>query len=338
MLNALKVISLKNNTGIEAQILNYGARLMSLKVPDIYKIQGNIVLGFEDPKKYLTADEKYYGATIGRSTNRIAKGKCLIKDHVYNLSINNPPNHLHGGNNGFHNQIWTIKKETVNSVHLEYLSKDQEEGYPGNVRIEVIYELTDLGLKISYLGTTDQATILNLTHHSYFNLTGNTSTSIENHILKINAEYFTPINEHLVPTGEIKSVVGTPFDFRTQRYIGQQINASNQQIKYGSGYDHNFVLKQKNSRKIILAAEVFEPVSGRLMQVWTNQPGLHLYTGNHLSGKDISYKNKKIDKRSGFCLETQHFPDTPNHELFPISTLLPNEIYEYSCEYRFPYL
>ncbi len=335
----IELFCLSRLDGVEIKLTNYGARLISLVVPGKYGVEKDIVWGFKSPEDYKNAHEQYFGATIGRYANRISNGKFNLDGINHQLEQNNSTNHLHGGKNGFHNRLWEIKEKTNDYIIFSYFSKDGEAAYPGNVSIEVKYELTkENGLKISYQATTDKPTPLNLTHHSYFNLTGNEKNSIDNHILKINADYYTPVNENLIPLGHYERVAGSPFDFRSQRFIGDQINSEHNQILRGNGYDHNFVLKRQNSKELILAAEVFEPISGRMMQVITNQPGLQFYTANWLNGKDIGKNDEAYQARSAFCLETQHFPDSPNQTFFPSCIIKPEEIYDYSCEYRFVHL
>jgi aldose 1-epimerase len=332
----MKKVIIENKNGLKATFTNYGARLMSLLVPDIRGNLSDIVLGFHEPKDYLQAEEKYFGVTVGRYTNRIAKGIFCLSGVEYQLTINNPPNNLHGGNEAFHEKIWQIVSVTKDKVIMSCESIDGEEGFPGNIKIEATFHITaEDSLKISYHAKTDKPTPINLTHHSFFNLKGGNGGSIENHILTIYAEKYTPVNAALIPLGIYESVENTPFDFRTAKTIGQDINSPSYQIKLGNGYDHNFVLKEKNSNEMIHAATVYEPISGRKMEVHTNQPGIQFYTANWLSGNDKGKLGKPYRSRTAFCLETQHFPDTPNQASFPSCTLLPNEVYNYSCEYKF---
>ncbi len=334
----MEVFKIGNGT-LDATITNYGARLMSLIVPDALGIKKDIVWGFPTPEEYKEADELYYGATIGRMANRISGASFKINGEKYQLEPNDFPNHLHGGKNGFHNRIWEVIGQGVDFVTMFLHSPSGEGGYPGCLDIQVKYRITENnGLKISYQAQADRNTPINLAHHSYFNFTGSESWDILQHILKINADYYTPIHESGIPDGSFKNVGNTPFDFRSQKFIGAQIDSDHPQIKMGKGYDHNFVLKKENSSEIILAAEAFEPLSGRMMQVWTNQPGLQFYTSNFLSGKDVGKNGKSYTARSAFCLETQHFPDSPNKPHFPSCFISPDESYNYSCEYRFTHL
>ncbi len=328
-----------SQSGVEVFVLSYGARLAGLYVPDNFGISKNIVLGFDTKAAYLNADEQYYGAIVGRFANRMNLGKFSLEIKNHQLTTNHGLHHLHGGNMGFHDKEWELLDKSKDSIRLKYFSEDGEEGYPGNLNVIVTYAMTpENGLRISYEARTDLPTPINLTHHSYFNLTGNPAMGIDNHILKINANEYTVTDADQIPTGKFKTVENTPLDFRTQRFIGQQINAEHPDMKIGNGYDHNYVLKKENSRDVILAAEVFEPISGRLMQVWTNQPGMQFYSGNGLSGKDKKNDGTVFGPRSAFCLETQHFPDSPNHKHFPSCILQPGELYQYECEYRFIHL
>ena len=322
------LFTLKNKNGIVTQITNYGGRVVNLWVPDKDGNMGDIVLGYESIDGYLKAKEIYFGALIGRYGNRIANGKFTLNDSTYVLATNNGANHLHGGNKGFNDVVWDANQVSDSELALSYLSIDGEEGYPGNLDIKVTYKLNDNNeLKISYAATTDKATPVNLTHHSFFNLHGAGIGTINDHILQINASNYTPVSEGLIPTGEIATVNNTPFDFRNPTLIGERVNEDNQQLKNGFGYDHNFSLDGTGLR---LAAKVVEPISGRVMEVITDEPGLQLYGGNFLSGKGVGKGNLSYNYRAAFCLETQHFPDSPNQPNFPSVILQPGE--EYSEE------
>ncbi|MCF7567849.1 galactose mutarotase [Sabulilitoribacter arenilitoris] len=325
--------TLKNDNGITAQITNYGGRVVSLWVPDKQGDYQDIVLGYKTIDGYLNSNEIYFGALIGRYGNRIAKGKFVLNNSVYKLATNNDANHLHGGVNGFNNIVWGAKQISDSKLELTYLSKDGEEGYPGNLNVKVIYKLTNNNeLQIEYIATTDKATPVNLTHHSYFNLLGAGKGSINNHLLQIKASRFTPINDVLIPTGELKDVKNTPFDFTKPTKIAKHINDEVDQIKYGFGYDHNFVLDGTGLR---LVAKVEEPISGRILEVITNEPGMQFYSGNFLNGKDVGKENLPYKYREAFCLETQHFPNSPNQLNFPSTILKPRNTYQSTCIYKF---
>ena len=333
----MQEFTIKNPNGIKACITNYGGRVVSLHVPDKKGCFQDIVLGYDNLSDYLSSNEKYYGATIGRYGNRIGNAVFSLNGIKYNLEKNNGNNSLHGGSGGFHNVIWDVLQKDKQTLELKYLSKDMEEGFPGNLKVKVIYSLTDNNeLKIEYFGETDQETIVNLTHHSFFNLTGNQEKSINNHLLQINAESYTPVDEGLISTGEIAPVEGTPFDFREPAAIGQRLEEDNEQLKFGRGYDHNWVLDATGLNKNIRsAAKVVEPESGRIMEVFTNEPGIQFYGGNFLNGSDVGKNRIAYQYRTAFCLETQHFPDSPNKENFPSTLLKPGEKYYSVCIYRF---
>ncbi len=319
----------------EAAITNYGARVVSLLVPDQKGTLTDVVLGYDSIGKYVNQPDTYFGAIVGRYGNRIAKGRFRLNGKEYTLATNNAPNHLHGGKKGFDAVVWTGKQINDQTLELTYLSKDGEEGYPGNLQVKVTYTLTDSNaLQISYEATTDKPTVLNLTNHSYFNLNGQGSGTINNHQLKIPADHYTPVDSTLIPTGKIEPVAGTPLDFRQPTAIGAHISDSNLQLKYGKGYDHNFVLNPKNGDNItgggalIPAATVWADQSGIVLNVYTDEPGIQFYGGNFLKGTSPLKAGKKDDYRSAFCLETQHFPDSPNEPSFPSTELKPGEKYQ----------
>lgn len=337
-----EVYILTNAKGAEAKFTNYGAALTSLKMPDREGKFADVVLGFDSidgytNEKYQKANP-YFGAIAGRYANRIAGAKFSINNQEYKLAANNGKNSLHGGVKGFDKVFWQGKEVSAANgaaVEFTYSSKDGEEGFPGNLTAKVTYTLTDENeLKIDYSATTDKETLVNLTHHSYFNLAGEGSGDILTHELKINADKFTPIDAESIPTGELKSVEGTPFDFRAAKEIGKEIDADNEQIKNGKGYDHNFVVNGENGT-LRQAAVVTEPKTGRIMEVLTTEPGIQLYTGNYLDGSLAGKSGGKYAKRTGFCLETQHFPDSPNRPDFPTTLLKPNETYKSSTVYKF---
>ena len=325
---------LKNRNGLVSEITNYGARIVSLWVPDNNGNFDDIVLGFDNIDDYINAKEKYFGATIGRYGNRIKEGKFLINDKEYYLEKNNGLNHLHGGNIGFSDVVWNAKQIDNQTLELNYFSKNMEEGYPGNLNVKIIYHLNNKDeLKIEYFAKTDESTHVNLTHHSFFNLLGAGNETINEHLLYINANSFTPVDETLIPTGNIELVANTPFDFSVPTKIGKRINQEDNQLNYGKGYDHNYVLNNSQSEEII-AAKVYEKKSGRTLEVYTNEPGMQFYAGNFLSGT-IGKHGKSYKKRSAFCLETQHFPNSPNQKNFPSTILKPNEEYYSICIYKF---
>ena len=333
----IDIYTLSNANGMHVRITNYGAIVQSLTAPDRDGKYEDIVLGYDKLADYLK-DSPYFGAIVGRYGNRIAMGKFVLDELEYTLATNNGTNHLHGGLQGFDKVIWKAKpiseKESI-GLELSYLSKDGEEGYPGNLNCTVIYTLTDNNeLQIEYEATTDKATPVNLTHHGYFNLSGNCKRDILGHILWINANHFTPVDEGLIPTGELRPVKDTPFDFTEPTAIGERINEENQQLKYGLGYDHNWSLNDVNGT-IKLQASLYDSESGRLMEIFTEEPGLQFYSGNFLDGSNIGKDGKVYNYRHGLCLEAQHYPDSPNHPEFPTTILEPGETYRTKTVYRF---
>jgi len=334
-------VLINKNHNAEAAITNYGARVVSLLVPDKTGSLTDVVLGYDSIGKYIHQPDTYFGAIVGRYGNRIAKGHFRLDGKEYTLATNDGHNHLHGGKKGFDAVVWTGKQINDQTLELTYLSKDGEEGYPGNLQVKVTYTLTDSNaLQISYEATTDKPTVLNLTNHSYFNLNGQGSGTINNHQLKIPADRYTPVDSTLIPTGRIEPVAGTPLDFRQPTAIGAHINDSNLQLKYGKGYDHNFVLNPKNGDSIaggalMPAATVWADQSGIVLNVYTDQPGIQFYGGNFLKGTDPLKGGKKDDYRSAFCLETQHFPDSPNEPSFPSVELKPGQTYKSTTIYQF---
>lgn len=330
----ISLYTLKNKNGLVVQITNYGAIIVSLYVPDRNGKLADIVQGYDNITDYIEGNGPYMGAVCGRCANRIAGGKFTLNDKEYVLAVNNGPNHLHGGNKGFDKAVWDVVHASTGQLKLEYLSEDGKEGYPGNLRVSVNYSLTDQDeLKIDYLAFTDKTTIVNLTSHSYFNLAGEGSGDILNQQLMINAKYYTPIDQTSVPTGEILKVAGTPMDFTTMRPIGAYIDNDYEQLRYGTGYDHNWVLNHSYN-KPGLAAVAHDPVSGRAMEITTTQPGLQLYTANWVDG-EMGKGGKKYNKRWAFCLETQNFADAINKPHFPQVVLNPEEEYRQSTIHRF---
>ena len=335
----LTLYTLTNSHGVEASITNYGGIVVSLKTPDRKGAMGDVVLGFDSVEPYLGTHPNF-GTLVGRYGNRIGKAKFSIDGKEYTLAKNNGENSLHGGVMGFGKQVWTAKEVTRKdgpALELTYVSKDMEEGFPGTLTSTVVYTLTnDNELKIEYKATTDKPTVVNLTQHSYFNLAGTKANDILGHELMLNAAAYTPVDAGLIPTGEIATVEGTPFDFRTSTAIGARINdPKNEQIKFGLGYDHNFVLSRNGATGLIEAAKVTEPVTGRTMTIRTTEPGIQFYSGNFLKG-DLTGKGGRVyPHRSGFCLETQHYPDSPNQPKFPTTTLRPGEEYKSQTVFRF---
>lgn len=336
--SSIRLYTLKNKAGIEVKITNYGATVTSIKTPDREGKMADIALGYNDVSDYMNAvDKPYFGAIVGRYGNRIAKGRFTLDGKEYKLATNNGENHLHGGVIGFDKVVWTAEIVGKNAVRFSYLAKDGEEGYPGNLSIAVTYTLTDDNeLKIDYLATTDKATPVNLTNHTYFNLKGEGEGTILDHELMINAKGFTPVDSGLIPTGKIVPVAGTPFDFTTAKPIGRDIGQKDQQLEYGLGYDHNFVLnKEGREGQMTLAATVYEPNSGRFMEVFTEEPGIQFYSGNFLDGRLTGKSGKNYVHRGGFCLETQHYPDSPNRPEWPSTILRPGNEYKTTTIYKF---
>jgi aldose 1-epimerase len=328
--------NLKNKNGLSVLITNFGGRIVSFLVPDKNGVLTDVVLGYQKLSGYQKETDPYFGALIGRYGNRIAKGKFSLEGKEYQLAINNAPNTLHGGPAGFHVRVWDAKPVGANALELTYVSKDTEEGYPGTLTAKVTYTLTDNNeLKIDYAVSTDKTTVQNLTNHAYWNLDGQGKPTINDHLLMINADKFTPVDKTLIPTGELKDVAGTPFDFRTSTAIGLRVDADDEQIKAGPGYDHNFVLN-KDGAGISLAAKVTGPETGITMEVSTTEPGIQFYGGNFLDGKDHDGKGGiAYPRRSAFCLETQHFPDSPNQPSFPSTVLKPGTTYTSTTIYKF---
>lgn len=330
----VSLFTMNNGKGMTMKVMNYGGIVVSLTVPAKDGKPIDVILGFDSLSDYI-AHNPFFGALVGRYGNRIAKGRFALDGNVYELVKNNNGNHLHGGTRGFDKVFWNIEEvpsgEGV-AIKLSYLSKDMEEGYPGNLRAEVVYTLTDDNtVKFHYKATTDKKTVLNLTQHTYFNLNGG-KTDILSHEVSLNADQFVPVDKTLIPTGELKSVENTPFDFRTPFAIGARIDAQDQQLEYAGGYDHCWVINGQGMRT---AAVVFEPVSGLEMTVDTTEPGVQFYTGNFLDGSLTGKNDVVYKKRTGFCLETEHFPDSPNQKQFPSVVLSPGETYDTETSYHF---
>ncbi len=331
----VQLFTLTNATGASVGIIEYGGIVVSLNVPDRDGNLGDVVLGFDSLEAYV-ADTPYFGAITGRYANRIAGGKFRIDGVQYQLPVNNAPNSLHGGVKGFDKVVWKgTAKPGGDGVQLSYVSADGEEGYPGTLAAKVTYTWSDANeLRIDYEAQADRPTVVNLTNHSYFNLADGGASPILDHVLEVNADRYTPIDETLIPTGELASVDATPLDFREATPIGARIDADHDQLGFGSGYDHNFVINREGEG-LVLAATVSEPTTGRVMGVHTQEPGVQFYAGNFLGGNLVGKNGVKYQHRSGFCLETQHFPDSPNQPKFPSTVLRPGEVYATSTVYRF---
>ena len=326
---------LLENENLKVFVTNYGARIVSLFVPDRFGNPLDVVLGFKSIDDYLNANEPYHGATIGRYANRISKGVFSLGNKKYNLPVNNGVNHLHGGPNGFHNQIWNLVSIAKDKIVMSLNSEDGEMGYPGNLNVELTYQLLDSQLEIYYKATSDKKTPINLTNHSFFNLAGEGSGTINNHILKLNSDFYIPVDSTLIPLGERQAVDDSPFDFREPKAIGTDINSSDDQIVYGGGYDHNFILNKMVKDSLSHAATVFEPNRGVKMEIFTTEPGIQFYSGNFMDGSDIGKYGKKFLYRESFALETQHYPDSPNNKSFPNVYLLPLETFSSQSIYKF---
>ncbi|OGU41368.1 MAG: galactose mutarotase [Ignavibacteria bacterium RIFOXYB2_FULL_35_12] len=330
--------TLKNHNNVSVSITNYGGIVTSIKVPDKNGNLSDIVLGYDHVEGYIINNSPYFGALIGRYGNRIAKGKFSLDGVQYKLATNNGANHLHGGEKGFDKVVWTAKelhgKGTV-GLELTYICKDGEEGYPGNLNVKVNYSLNNRNeLRIDYTATTGKKTIVNLTNHAYFNLKDGGASTILDHQLKINADRFTPIDSTLIPIGKIIPVENSALDFRNFTIIGKRINSKDEQIRFGLGYDHNFVLNG-NVNQLKHAATVKEESAGRILEVFTTEPGIQFYSGNFLDGSITGKNNIVYNNRSGFCLEAQHFPDSPNHINFPSTELKPGKVYNSTTIYKF---
>jgi aldose 1-epimerase len=329
---------LANKKGVEADVISYGAALVSLKAPDRSGKIADIVLGYANLDGY-EQDKSFFGATIGRYGNRIAGGQFTLDGTLFHLPKNDGPNSLHGGTRGFNKRVWTgVDRSSANAqvLELSYTSQDGEEGYPGTLKVKVTYTLPaeTNELRIDYSATTDKNTVVNLTNHSYFNLSGAMSQQILDHQLVLNALKFTPVDATLIPTGELSAVGGTPFDFTKPTAMGARINLEEEQLKFGKGYDHNWVLEKTENGGLQLAAKVFEPTSGRVLEVLTTEPGIQFYSGNFLDATVRGKGGQLYGHRTGFCLETQHFPDSPNHRNFPTTVLKPGQAYRSTTIYR----
>lgn len=335
----IQLFTFQNKNGLKIKVTNYGAIITSICVPDRHGKLADIALGYDDVADYMNAVEKpYFGAVVGRFGNRIANGQFTLNGETYRLAQNNGPHHLHGGIIGFDKVVWDAKPIAEldwRGVELHYRAKDMEEGYPGNLEVTVTYKLFDDNrLSAEFAATTDKATPVNLTQHTYFNLQGEGEGTILGHELMLNASRYNPTDNTSIPNGELADVTGTPFDFRKAKPIGQDIEQSHEQLEFGAGYDHNFVL-DKEDGELSLAARVYEPNSGRVMEVHTQEPGIQFYCGNFLSGRLKGKSGQAYVQRGGFCLETQHFPDSPNQPNFPSTILKPGDEYRTKTVFAF---
>lgn len=329
---------LRNNNGLHMCVTDFGCRIIDLWTPDRDGRMGDIVLGNNEEEEYENFGnrERFLGAVIGRYGNRIANGRFTLSGKEYELVQNNGANALHGGPKGFDMVRWNVENVTDNRIDFSYVSADGEEGYPGQLTVRMSYELSeDNELIIRYEAVTDKDTVVNLTHHSYFNLHGEGCGDVNDHVMMINASRFTPIDETLIPTGELCSVEGTPFDFRSGAVISSKTDFSNPQIEYGFGFDHNWVLDKKEGETLSKAAEVYDPQTGRVLEVFTTEPGMQFYCGNWFDGSTSGKSGKPYIRNCAFALETQHFPDSPNKPQFPSTVLRPGEVYTQTCIYKF---
>ena len=328
---------LKNNKGCEVAITNYGGALVAIMVPDRNGKMANVVQGHDNIEEVITSPEPFLSTLIGRYGNRICKGKFTLEGKEYSLAINNGPNHLHGGPTGCHARVWDAEQKDAQTLVLNYTFADGEEGFPGNLEMEVVYTFTDENeLVIDYKGSTDKTTIVNMTNHGFFSLTGiaDPTPTIDDLVCEINADFYVPIDDTSIPLGEVASVTGTPFDFTTAKPVGKDIDADHIQIKHGAGYDHCWVLNKKEVGELSYAAKITDPNTGRTMEVYTTEPGVQVYTDNWATG----YKGQHgatFPKRSGICFEAQHFPDSPNRQHFPSVVLKPGETYTQRTVYKF---
>ncbi len=332
----VSLYTLKNKNGMEMTVTNFGARVVELFAPDRNGEFADVVLGKESLAKYMdNVGERFLGATIGRVGNRIAKGKFTFNGKQYSVPVNNGKNSLHGGFKGFDMKVWDVVSVSKNEIHFRLVSPDGDEGYPAKLTVDMIYRLTDDNVfEVVHNAVSDADTVVNLTHHSFFNLHGEGGASINDHILTIKASKFTPVDETLIPTGEIRDVKGTPFDFTKPTAIGVRLGVEDQQLKFGKGYDHNWVLNKTSKGALELAAEVYDPVSGRVMKVFTTEPAMQFYGGNFFSG-EIGKNGKPYNFQASFALETQHYPDSPNQPNFPSIVLKKGEKYYHVCRYEF---
>lgn len=334
--NGLEVglYTLEGENGIGIKVTNFGARIVAICVPDKTGIPIDVVAGYKTLNEYLNNKDVYIGCAVGRFGNRIANGTFSLDGNDYRLVVNNGSNAIHGGPTGFHRRIWEVVEATKNRIVFKYLSVDGEEGYPGNLEVNMTYELTDdNALKIEYLATTDKTTIVNLTNHSYFNLSGEGESTIIDHVLKMNVDYITPLDSNSIPLGDMMDVKSTAFDFNRATSIASQLDKGHEQLTLGNGFDHNFVIRPES--ELNTAAVIYSPLSGVQMEVVTDQPGVQFYTANFMNGSLVGKSGLAYKKRGLFCFETQHYPDSPNQLQFPTTVLKPDEQYKHVCIYKF---
>jgi aldose 1-epimerase len=335
--NEIGVYTIIGKSGLTVRVTNYGARIMGLLVPSKTGIMQDIVLGYDSPEQYFKSNELYYGAAIGRYGNRISNSKFFLDGKYYTLSRNHGENHLHGGIRGFHNIVWKVEDHNESMIRMVYTSPDMEDGYPGELETVLTYSISDNNeLRINYRATTDSVTIFNPTHHSFFNLTGDFTNTINEHYLEINGDYITSIDNLLIPDGRLVHVEDTPFDFREMKKISENLKKEHEQLLYGKGFDHNWILnKDMNKSGPSLAARVMEKSTGRIMEVYTDEPGMQFYGGNFLNGSDTGKGQVQFHHRTAFCLEAQHYPDSPNRPEFPSVVLQPDSVFNTTTIYKF---
>ena len=333
--------TLTNTNRMQVRVINFGGIITGVDVPDQQGDVSNVVLGFDNLRHYETGTT-YFGCVAGRYANRITRGRFTLDGKTYQLAVNDGPNHLHGGSQGFDKNVWQVAREISQpgeeGIELHYLSPDGEENYPGSLDVSIIYRLTAANeLRIDYRAATDAATVVNLTNHSYWNLAGEGSGTIYDHILQLNAERYTPVDETAIPFGELATVAGTPLDFRAPKAVGANIRSDHQQVQFGKGYDHNWVITRSSpdDQSLIQAAELSDPLSGRRMQVWTTEPGIQFYSGNFLNGENFGPSRRAYRQSDGLALETQHFPNSPNQPGFPSTALYPGGEYRSTTIYKF---
>lgn len=333
----VSLYTLESGSGIVMQVTNYGGRVVSLWTPDKNGEYADVALGYNTMEEYLnTAGERYFGTVVGRYANRIAKGEFELDEKKYHIPVNNNGNALHGGPNALDCVVWDVDKATKDELHLSYISPDGDNGFPGTLNIKMVYTLTpDNEFKITYEATTDKPTVVNLSHHSYFNLKGEGNGTVTDNYMTLNASNIVPVNEVCIPTGGLMPVEGTPFDFRQPHLIGERINDDNEQLKNGAGYDHCWVIDKKTEDGVEQAAIVYEPLSGRIMEVYTDQPGIQFYSSNWFDNVTPGKSGKAYKVRESLALETQKFPDSPNHTDFPSTRLNPGDVYKHTCIYKF---